>query len=132
MTAPDVKKNQKASVFKCLPGKKILAITVTCLLTLFLSLSVHAQTRVRGRITGETGQPVPKASVVVQGTTTGVSSDDNGNFDITAPTNGTLVVSSVDFTTQEIKINGRTTINVTLVTLEKSLGEVVVIGYGTV
>src|SRR5436190_11246168 len=112
---------------------KPLAAGGFTLFILFFVLPAMAQNiRVRGHVTSDSGQVVSRATVQVKGTTTGVSSDDNGNFEVNAPSNGTLVLSAVDYTTQEIRINGRTSINVTLVSLNRSLGEVVVIGYGTV
>ena len=54
-----------------------------------------------------------------------------GEFQLSAPGNATLVISAVDFVTQEIKVNDRISVDVKLVSLEKSLGEVIVVGYGT-
>ncbi|MES1223694.1 MAG: carboxypeptidase-like regulatory domain-containing protein [Bacteroidota bacterium] len=112
--------------------RKLSAVTLLLLLASFFALPVFAQNiRVKGQITNDANQPVTRPSILVKGTTTGVTGDDNGNFDINAPSNGTLVISAIDFITQEVKINGRTTLNISLVSLEKSLGEVVVVGYGT-
>src|SRR5690242_10199747 len=86
---------------------------------------------VKGRVTKEDGQPVPRPSETVKGTTKGTVGDDNGNFQITAPSNGTLIITAVDFAQQEVKVNGQTSITITLVSLDKSLGEVVVVGYGS-
>ncbi len=108
--------------------------TVTFLIGLvFFSLWLRAQegAHVRGRIVNENGQPVARASVLVKGKTTGVTSDDGGNFDIVAPANSTLVISSVGFSPTEIKVGGRTHIDVRLNTVNNSLDQVVVVGYGT-
>ncbi|MBK5271772.1 MAG: SusC/RagA family TonB-linked outer membrane protein, partial [Bacteroidia bacterium] len=112
---------------------KPLAAGVLTLLILFFALPVMAQNniRVKGHVTGDDNRVVPRPSVLVKGTTIGVTGDDNGDFEITAPANGTLVISAVDYNTVEGKINNRTLINITLVSIDKSLGEVVVIGYGT-
>src|SRR6185503_8336994 len=61
--------------------------------------------RVLGKITDEAGQPVAGASISLKGTNIGTNADGKGNFSITAPSNGTLVVSSVSFAMQEVKIN---------------------------
>ncbi|WP_066829581.1 SusC/RagA family TonB-linked outer membrane protein [Rufibacter ruber] len=92
-----------------------------------------AQTTISGRVTSAKGsEPLPGVSIIVKGTTVGASSDVNGNFQIQAPANATtLVVSYIGFTNQEIPINGRTTINVSLQEDQRALEEVVVIGYGT-
>jgi TonB-linked SusC/RagA family outer membrane protein len=87
---------------------------------------------VRGRITGEGGLPVAGASVQVKGTTNGTTTNNDGNFSLTAANaNVTLVISSVGYDQQEIALAGRTDINVALATSTKVMDQVVVIGYGT-
>jgi TonB-linked SusC/RagA family outer membrane protein len=87
---------------------------------------------IRGKVTGEGGLALAGASVQVKGTTTGTSTDNEGNFSITAAdANVTLVVSSVGYDAQEVALGGRTEISVTLVTSTKLMDQVVVIGYGT-
>ncbi len=119
-------------IHRRLPGK--LMTTIFLLLAIsFLSLPLYAQNNitVRGVITSDKGEAVPTASVSVKGTSRGVTSNANGQFEIMAPGNGTLVFSSVGFATQEVKINNRTTINVALTAQNKELEQVVVVGYGT-
>ncbi|MBC5775172.1 TonB-dependent receptor [Pontibacter sp. KCTC 32443] len=90
----------------------------------------YAQT-VTGKVTSESGEPLIGASVTLKGTSTGDVTDINGNFSLNVPdAGGTLVVSYIGFITQEVPIDGRSTINITLQTDAKSLEEVVVIGYG--
>src|SRR4051794_19603821 len=111
--------------------KKFSSIVLAVLLILFTSVTGKAQNiDITGRITNETNQPVPQASIVVKGTTKGVSADDKGDFKITAPGNGTLVISSVGYTDQEVDIKNRTSIAVTLSNQASTMNEVVVIGYG--
>src|SRR4030095_7888075 len=87
---------------------------------------------VRGKVTGEGGIALVGASVQVKGTTTGTSTDKDGNFSITAAdANVTLVVSSVGYETQEIALGGRTDVTVALVVSVRVQDAVVVIGYGT-
>jgi TonB-linked SusC/RagA family outer membrane protein len=123
------KKLLKASTsLKLLWEKKILVAFFLLLATTF----VQAQnTTVRGRVTNESGQGVPSASVTVKGTSTGVTTDNNGSFQISAPANGTLVISSVGFATIEVDINGRSVVNATLGTTGTTMEQVVVVGYGT-
>lgn len=86
--------------------------------------------RVSGVIRNQKGEPIPFASVVAKGTTTGSSSDANGNFTIQLPANAkTLVVSAVGFEAQEVSIVSGYA-NVFLNTNDKSLSEVVVTAYG--
>ena len=122
----------KASALHCLPLGKFKK-TAFLFLTLLLVLSAGAQKTVlvRGQITNETGQPVPRASIVVKGTANGVSSDDNGHFEISVPSNATLVVSSVNFGTQEIDVRGRNSINIKMSNASNQMDQVIVVGYGS-
>ena len=87
---------------------------------------------VSGRVTGETGEGLPGVSVVVKGTQRGTTTDADGRFQLSTPDgNVTLVFSYVGFVSQEAIIGNRSTINVMLVADDKTLGEVVVVGYGT-
>jgi TonB-linked SusC/RagA family outer membrane protein len=120
------KKSIRTGGFRLMP-----VLSVFILAVFLISETSFAQTiTVKGRVTNDSGQPVQKASILLKGTVTGVTSNDNGDFQINAPGNGTLVISAVDFTTQEIRISNRTTINVSLILAEKSLGEVIITGYG--
>ncbi|WP_347158224.1 SusC/RagA family TonB-linked outer membrane protein [Pontibacter chitinilyticus] len=89
-------------------------------------------TTVTGKVTSEQGEPLIGASVALKGTTTGAITGVDGSYSITVPDEGgTLVVSYIGFLTQEIPVNNRSTINITLQTDAKALEEVVVVGYGT-
>src|SRR4030095_7326045 len=111
--------------------KKALAIAFCLLLIQLLSFSLNAQNtvRVRGRVVSETGQPVPKVSVLVKGTSNGVTGNENGDFEINAPANGTLVISSVGYGTKEVVV--QQAVAVTLTAVSGNLNEVIVVGYGT-
>ena len=98
---------------------------------MFSVCSFAQEITIKGRVLKDDGQPLARASVTIKGTGKGTASNDQGEFQISAPGNSTLVISAVDFVTQEIKVNNRATVDVTLASLEKSLGEVIVVGYGT-
>ncbi len=85
---------------------------------------------VSGRVTGEDGGGLPGVSVLVKGTTNGTATDVDGRFKLTAPDNGTLVVSFIGYVTQEIPIAGKATIDVKMATDVETLSEIVVVGYG--
>lgn len=88
---------------------------------------------VTGKVTDEKGEGLPGVTVLEKGTANGSATDFNGNYSITtANNNATLVFSYVGFTTQEVGVNNRTTLNIQLLTDAKALEEVVVIGYGAV
>lgn len=103
-------------------------------LFLFLTSVVMAQTvNISGKVTGSsTGEGIPGANVVVKGTTTGTITDGNGDYSLTAPSDGTLLISFVGFHSAEVAIAGRNVINVTLIEETIDLDEVVAIGYGVV
>jgi len=91
-----------------------------------------ADVTVKGQVRDSDNLPVPGVAVVVKGTTNGTSSDMDGNFVLNLPdANATLVISAVGFVTQEIPLDGRTSLSVTLKTDVKALEEVVVMGYTT-
>ncbi|MDO1444793.1 TonB-dependent receptor [Rhodocytophaga aerolata] len=88
---------------------------------------------VSGRITDENGEGLPGVNVLVKGTTNGTTSAADGSYSLSAPDgNSTLVFSYIGYVTQEVPINNRATLNVSLVSDVQSLNEVVVVGYGTV
>ncbi|MDT7829377.1 TonB-dependent receptor [Pricia sp. S334] len=85
---------------------------------------------VTGTVSDSMG-PLPGASVVVQGTTTGTQTDFDGNFTLdNVPADATLEISYIGFAPQQIPVDGQTTLNVTLQEDAQALEEVVVIGYG--
>ena len=86
---------------------------------------------ITGTVTGDDG-PLPGANVVVQGTSNGVSTDFDGNYTIEGvASDAILEFSSLGFVSQEIAVNGQTSINVDLLADAEALDEVIVIGYGT-
>ena len=89
------------------------------------------QIRIVGIVKDEKGEPAIGVSVLVKGTTSGTITDMDGNFVLNAPGNATLVFSFVGYKTQEVKINNRTSIDVTLVEDAMMLDEVVAVGYGS-
>ncbi|MBC7922806.1 MAG: TonB-dependent receptor [Ferruginibacter sp.] len=88
---------------------------------------------VRGKVTTGENEPLPGVSVVVKGTTNGASTDAGGNYSLSVPAGAaTLVFSYIGYTSEEVSIGNRTTIDLSLVPDIESLSEVVVVGYGTV
>lgn len=86
---------------------------------------------ITGKVTDETGGPLIGTTVVVEGTMKSTSADENGNYRIDVPEGGrVLVFSCIGYQTRKIPIDGKTVINVQLQPDQKSLGEVLVVGYG--
>jgi len=83
-------------------------------------------------IDAQTKTPIPSATIMIKGTTQGVVSDLDGKYSISVPSNGTLVFRFIGYETQEILVNSRKVINVTMVESEKMLDETIVVGYQTV
>lgn len=95
----------------------------------------YAQTiRVTGKVTaGDDGSPVPGATVLLQGTTNGTITDINGDYSLQVDDpNAVLVFSYVGYLTEEIPVNNRSVIDISLMADITELMEVVVVGYGTV
>ncbi|MBJ6366992.1 SusC/RagA family TonB-linked outer membrane protein [Snuella sedimenti] len=91
------------------------------------------KTEVNGIVTDQNGQPLPGANILEKGTTNGTQTDFDGKFSIKVNSeNATLVVSYLGFATDEISLNGQTTLTVALQEDTSSLEEVVVVGYGTI
>ena len=100
---------------------------------LFLTLTGYLQAQektVVGVIKDESGMVLPGASVAVKLTNNGVSSDSDGKYSIRVDEKDVLTVSFVGFSTQEIAVKGKTTINIIMTEGSKALDEVVVVGYG--
>ena len=86
----------------------------------------------KGRVVDAKGQPLPGVTVLIKGTKTGTSTDANGVFNFNLPTGKeTLIFSFVGYKTQEIAVNGRSTVDVSLEEDAAALDDVVVVGYGT-
>jgi iron complex outermembrane receptor protein len=100
------------------------------LLFCFLALSTFAQNTIKGKITDQSGQPIPGVSVTEKGTRNATSSDGNGAFSINVKQGSTLIFSSVGLIPKEVIVGASSTLNVTLNEDAQSLGEVVVTALG--
>lgn len=115
-----------------MPLKQLLR-TISLPVLLLLSMIATAQDRViTGRVTEPAGTGLSGVSISIKNQSRGTTSGDDGSFSLSVPANvTTLVFSSVGYQSQEISINDRSVINVTLQTAAGNLNEVVVVGYGT-
>ncbi len=99
---------------------------------LLFSIYGQAQTlTIKGKVLDENGLSTPGATILVKGATTSTVSDFDGNYQINADSNGTLLISYVGYTQSQEAISGRSQIDVKLKPETQSLQEVVVIGYGS-
>ena len=92
-----------------------------------------AQDRViSGKVVDAAGAPLSGVSVVAKGSSSGTQTNATGQFQLTvSSTVNTLVLSSVGFTTQEVSIQGVNTVSVVLASASTTMGDVVVVAYGT-
>ena len=100
-------------------------------LIVVLSSSLKIQDiKVTGKVTDENGLPLSGVSISVKGSKPGTTSDNDGNFTLTAPEKGTLVFSYIGYQTMEVQINSQAVISISLVASKRTMDAVVVIGYG--
>ncbi|WP_298237512.1 SusC/RagA family TonB-linked outer membrane protein [uncultured Algibacter sp.] len=110
--------------------KKKFSGLLTLLLVFVVQLSFAQEKTISGTISDDSGLPLPGATVLVKGTSSGTSSDFDGNYSISASQGAVLVYSFVGYTTQEVVIANINTINLVLVQDATSLDEVVVTAFG--
>ncbi|MGJ8738037.1 SusC/RagA family TonB-linked outer membrane protein [Zobellia laminariae] len=109
----------------------LLRLGLSFLGLLLATVQLHAQDgTINGTVSDDAGMPLPGANVLVKGTTTGTQTDFDGNYSISATGDATLVFSYIGFSTQEVPVNGQSTISVSLAEDASKLEEVVVVGYG--
>ena len=107
---------------------------ILCLCMLLGAATAFAQNiTVTGTVTEQaSGEPALGVSIVVKGNASnGTIADALGNYSISVPSNATLVFSAIGMKSQEVAVNGRTTIDIQMVEDAELLDEIVVIGYGT-
>jgi hypothetical protein len=111
--------------------RKICLSVCVCTVCAF-SLLAQQPLSVSGRVSDANGELLPGVNVTVKGTTTGVISNNKGEYTITVPhRDAVLSFSFVGYASQDIAVDGRTNIAVTLVESSTEMEEVVVVGYGT-
>lgn len=86
---------------------------------------------VTGKVVNSLNEALPGVSIQLKNTKVATVTDADGKFEIKVPENGTLIFSFIGHETQEVLVDGRTSINITLGAAENSLNEVVVVGYGS-
>jgi TonB-linked SusC/RagA family outer membrane protein len=107
--------------------KNLLVVLMLC-----MGIAANAQEQtVNGTVTSD-GKPLAGVNILVRGTKTGATSNADGSYGIKIPQgNATLIFSFVGYTSQEVIVKGQSSVDIILVSENKSLDDVVVIGYGT-
>ena len=90
-----------------------------------------ADKRITGKVISSDGAPLEGATVAVKNSTTSTTSDAEGNFSLSVADNGTLVITFVGYDKQEVSVAGKNSFTLMLVSSEKTLSDVVVVGYTT-
>ncbi|MEO1254122.1 MAG: carboxypeptidase-like regulatory domain-containing protein, partial [Bacteroidota bacterium] len=106
--------------------KRILLLTA---MFFFVVSFLTAQRTVSGKVTDDAGEPLPGVNVVIKGTTTGVTTDLDGNYRLSVEDGATLVFSYIGFDTQEIAVGARSTVDLSMAGATE-LQEVVVTAIG--
>ncbi len=91
----------------------------------------QVEEKIRGVVTDATGQPVPGATVIVEGTTKGTVTDIDGKFELNVEKGAVLKISFIGYSSQSIVVSNQTELNIVLKEDQTSLQEVIVVGYGT-
>lgn len=116
--------------------KSCMSMFLFCLMGILSLATSYAQSGSVGTISGNVkdsqGEAIIGASVVVKGTTTGTVTDFDGNFQINASAGNTLVISYIGYKPQDVAVGNQKRINIVMQDDTELLGEVVVIGYGSV
>ncbi|AEE48560.1 SusC/RagA family TonB-linked outer membrane protein [Haliscomenobacter hydrossis] len=109
-----------------------LIMLVLCIIGACIPPGAFAQTKISGKVIDKDTGPLIGVSILVKNTTTGTVTEIDGSFTLNAPdANATLVFSYTGYATQEIALAGRTNLDISMVTDNLLLNEVVVVGYGT-
>ncbi|AKQ45179.1 collagen-binding protein [Rufibacter radiotolerans] len=116
-------------------GSEILKLALLLVFAFLVGVQANAQSdavTISGKVTDNAGVGLPGVTVMLKGTSTASPTDVEGNYALKVPAaTGTLVFSYIGYLTQEVAINNRTSIDVKLQADQQTLGEVVVVGYGT-
>lgn len=107
-------------------------LVLSLIAVLSVSLMAFAQNaQVSGTVTDANGAPVVGATVMVDGTNQGTTTNADGRFEVSAPANGTLTVSFIGFETQQVAIAGKTNVTVSLAEDTHAIDDVIVVAFGT-
>ncbi len=109
--------------------RKFVLLFMTVLSTAVLAFAQNR--KVSGTVTDSAGKPIAGATVVVEGTTSGTTTNAAGKFSVSAPANGVLAVSFIGYQSQKVNIAGKTQVDVTLTESTQAVDEVIVVAYGT-
>lgn len=105
---------------------------MTTVFFVFSVIGAHAQSVVTGSVKDGSGEPIIGATIMEKGTSNGGVTDLDGSFSIKVGDHATLVVSYVGYERQEVPVAGKSTVNIVLTESDRTIDEVVVVGYGAI
>ncbi|MBW4870597.1 TonB-dependent receptor [Prevotella buccae] len=105
---------------------------MTTVFFVFSVIGAHAQSVVTGSVKDGSGEPIIGATIMEKGTSNGGVTDLDGNFSIKVGDHATLVVSYVGYERQEVPVAGKSMVNIVLTESDRTIDEVVVVGYGAI
>ncbi|WP_306571283.1 SusC/RagA family TonB-linked outer membrane protein [Segatella buccae] len=105
---------------------------MTTVFFVFSVIGAHAQSVVTGSVKDGSGEPIIGATIMEKGTSNGGVTGLDGNFSIKVGDHATLVVSYVGYERQEVPVAGKSTVNIVLTESDRTIDEVVVVGYGAI
>ena len=110
--------------------KTKFSVILTLLLAFVVQISFAQEKKVSGTVSDDNGLPLPGSTIIIKGTTSGVSTDFDGNYSINASVGDVLTFNYVGYADQNKTVGSSNVINVTMLA-DTSLEEVIVIGYGS-
>ena len=111
-------------------SKKLFSLLLC--LCVSMGMAIAQNVTVTGTVTeASNGAPIPGATVMVEGTLSGTSTDTNGKYSISVPSSGKLVFSVIGFETMTVPVAGKAVINIQLQEDKNVLEDAVVVGYGS-
>ena len=110
--------------------KTKFSVILTLLLAFVVQISFAQEKKVSGTVSDDNGLPLPGSTIIIKGTSSGVSTDFDGNYSINANVGDILTFNYVGYADQDQTVGSSNVINVTMLA-DTSLEEVIVIGYGT-
>jgi TonB-dependent starch-binding outer membrane protein SusC len=97
---------------------------------LLVQQAIAQDVTISGKVTDKQGNPIPGASVYVKGNSSnGIATDANGGYTLKVPAGATLVITAIDYTTQEVAVGNKTFLSITLE--EDKIEDIIVTGYRT-
>ncbi|HEY0743446.1 MAG TPA: carboxypeptidase-like regulatory domain-containing protein, partial [Chryseosolibacter sp.] len=112
-------------------GTMLACALLLCFITAKAEVNPQQDITVRGKVMDESNAPIPGVNILLKGTTVGTTTDADGSYSISVPDrNGVLIFSFIGYLSQEVPIDNRTSVDISLKGDMVSLSEVVITGYG--